>query len=58
MPKYDYNSWSEVPEKVEAFFFNIWSEEGACLHELNNTLNDLDSWYASQQMDLKDFIDG
>jgi len=56
MLKYNYKSWSDVPKNVEQFFYNNWFEEDATIQEVNDFLNDLDSWYSNQQIDMEDFF--
>lgn len=66
MPKYNYKTLDEIPENVMDFYDanqDVNDYDPGCVDlisvkDINDFLNDLNSWYESQQMDIEDFING
>jgi hypothetical protein len=56
--KYSYSSIDEVPETLKAFVSDISGENinDMFIDEVNQFLNDLESWYDMHQMNIDDFL--
>jgi len=56
--KYSYSSIDEVPETLKAFVSDISGENinDMFIDEVNQFLNDLESWYDMHQMSIHDFL--
>lgn len=61
MAKYNYTTYSEIPENTALFLIDLTNDEvitDISLVEINQTLNELDEWYTSNNQNLDDFLNG
>jgi hypothetical protein len=67
MPKYNYVTLEEIPKNVKNFYYNNYNMvdwppgppgnvDLVTAQDINEFLNDMNSWYELHQMNMEDFF--